>query len=124
MAEPFSGDVKFWLDEQGRGQCNLPQVLHKGPADPGEVFWGYGGSGPQDLALSVLAAFLPGDDVCLFGGQTCSRLANGLHSFFLEDFVAGLPKEGGVISGADIRAWIQAECERRDIRPVPTIPVG
>ena len=72
--------------------------------------WGYGGSGPADFALNVLCLFVqPGSDGCepqkVFDG-VCSRTAQALHQAFKSRFIAALPHEGGVIRGADVRAWI------------------
>lgn len=109
---PFPGDVRLWLLD-GDGQCNLPEILHKGYADEVCVFWGYAGSGPQDLALSILAAYFPGTEVPLFYGKTCSQLAHSLHLGFLEDFLLRLPEAGGVITQAEVRAWVAREAKRQ-----------
>jgi hypothetical protein len=56
--------------------------------------WGYGGSGPADLALNILARFLPAAD------------AWDLHHAFKREFVATLPRQGGVILAKSVRQWI------------------
>jgi hypothetical protein len=56
--------------------------------------WGYGGSGPADLALNVLALFVDPPE------------AYRLHQRFKRDVVAKLPREGGVIRARDVRDWL------------------
>ena len=57
--------------------------------------WGYGGSGPADLALNILASFLP------------LRQAWALHQPFKWRFIATMPREGGTIKGDDIRQFLK-----------------
>ena len=56
--------------------------------------WGYGGSGPSQLALALLLEFLSKD--------------NALRSYqeFKWDIIAGLPKDFE-ITGKDIMNWIE-----------------
>lgn len=71
--------------------------------------WGYRGSGPADVALNVLQAFLPGDDGSrTWDGSMLSKETERLYQAFKEEFIATLPKEGGVVPAVRIRAWIQA----------------
>lgn len=67
-------------------------VLHS----PTGYDWGYGGSGPADLALSILTHYL-GD----------RHLAELLHQEFKWDFVAGFKERGWVLTGAEIAAWLR-----------------
>ncbi|MCA9340716.1 MAG: hypothetical protein KDA17_07405 [Candidatus Saccharibacteria bacterium] len=65
--------------------------------------WGYGGSGPADLALNILLRF------------GCSREeADQYHQKFKEDFVIQIPKEGGRISAEEIREWINTIIKGED----------
>ena len=57
--------------------------------------WGYGGSGPADLALNILLAATGDRD---FSAKN--------HQAFKWRFVAALPPEGGVIRGSDVEEWI------------------
>ena len=89
---------------------NVPHK-HKHHSPTG-LEWGYGGSGPADLALNVLALMMPcfGDDieanaVKLADGSTVSREAWALHQQFKWDFLATMPHEGGMIPIDSIRAW-------------------
>jgi hypothetical protein len=95
----------------GDVRCNLPQ-RHRHHSPTGFEI-GYGGSGPADLALNILARFLPlapGDDgVRLWDGTRVSQAAWDLHQPFKWQFVATMDREeGGTLAGALIAAWIVA----------------
>ncbi len=57
--------------------------------------WGYGGSGPAQLSLAILA-FLCGDDV----------LAVRLHQAFKFQVISALPKEGWYLTHSFVREWV------------------
>lgn len=74
--------------------------------------WGYGGSGPADLALNILNAFVPpGQDghmpVECHRGR-CSWTAMRLHQDFKRTFIVGMPHAGGTIRVDDILGWLMA----------------
>lgn len=71
---------------------DIPQrwVVHS----PTGFEWGYGGSGPADLALNVLGLFVPPPE------------AWRLHQRFKWAVIARIPREGGVIEPDAVRAWI------------------
>ena len=75
--------------------------------------WGHFGSGPEDLALNVLAAYCPitaaGKTVKLRDGHLVSDRAERYHQVFKRDFLESLPEEGGVIIEADIRSWLREQ---------------
>ncbi len=82
-------------------------VIHHSPSG---FEFGYGGSGPADLALNILNLFAPpGSDglrpVRCYR-ETCSRTAWQLHQSFKWEFLAPLTESGGVLPGTLIRAWI------------------
>jgi len=58
--------------------------------------WGYGGSGPAQLALAILADFLGND-----------HLALKLYQFFKNDVITKLPYEGWILEEDEIRRWIR-----------------
>ena len=58
--------------------------------------WGYGGSGPADLALNLLLKATGDRD-----------FAAHHHQAFKWRFVAKLPEEGGAIAAGDIECWIR-----------------
>lgn len=96
------------LDPKARTHVNLPQMIVQHSPDGFE--WGYGGSGPADLALNILHLFLPvgcdGEDpVPLFRGE-CSKAAWTLHQDFKRAFIATMPDEGGVITVQQVYDWL------------------
>ncbi len=98
------GRALVWVDEDRR----LPQVVHHSPSG---FEWGYGGSGPADLALSILTLVI-GDEqetVAIFEGRTCGALAWQLHQLFKREVVAGLAHEAWSISVGEVRQWITAQ---------------
>jgi hypothetical protein len=62
---------------------------------PSGMEWGYGGSGPADLALNILAMFVP------------EQRAQEIYQDFKFEFVASVPKDGGTIKYQDIQDWIK-----------------
>lgn len=60
--------------------------------------WGYGGSGPADLALNILLAATADRD---FAAQH--------HQAFKRRFVAPLPPAGGVIRADAVLDWIRSQ---------------
>jgi hypothetical protein len=64
---------------------------------PSGFEWGYGGSGPAQTALAILADFLNGDD----------ELAVLLHQKFKWAFIARQPHKGWKISEAEVRGWLR-----------------
>ena len=102
-------DVRVWRDADGTLRSNVKHLAHHSPTG---FECGYGGSGPADLALSILAAFVPARPGVpterLYNGARCSRFAWVHHQPFKSAFIATLPKEGGVIRADEIREWILA----------------
>lgn len=92
----FNGDV-ICKREGGKVYTNIPRVITRHSPDGFE--WGYGGSGPADFALNIMAAFL--------GTDRAQR--NSLYQEFKAKFVATLPEEGGTIKRADIESWLESK---------------
>lgn len=63
---------------------------------PAGFEWGYGGSGPAQLALAILADFL-GDD----------ETAQILYQKFKRECIAPIAKERWTMSSQEIRDWLQ-----------------
>ena len=102
--------VSCWRAPDGTAKSSLPQRhVHYAPMG---FDWGFGGSGPADLALNVLARFLPlapeANSAVLRDGSSVSEAAWALHQAFKYDLIATLPRAGGDISAKTIRAWITA----------------
>ena len=63
---------------------------------PSGFAWGYGGSGPADLALNILLKVTGDRDTAL-----------RLHQDFKWDFIAPMPDEGGEILIEDVKKWLR-----------------
>lgn len=101
----------------GKLAANIPHLFKW--HSPTGFECGYGGSGPADLALNVLALLVPrGSDGAegwkIGDGQVVSATAGLLHQEFKRDFIATMPRTGGVIPIQTIRAWLAAK--RADAR--------
>ena len=110
----FEGGLDLAGNLKHKVRTNVPwSVVEHSPTG---LRWGYGGSGPADLALNILNLFEPpGSDgqgsVKCFDGEA-SRTAYELHKDFKARFLAGMPWEGGRILGTEIRAWISERVVR------------
>lgn len=87
-------DVVLWRSLDGEAHASVPHAARHSPTG---IEWGYGGSGPADLARSVLLAFVD------------PRTAEALYQRFKREVVARVPDEGGVLRAADVRAWVDAQ---------------
>ncbi len=72
---------------------DIPQLFVYHSPDGFE--WGYGGSGPSDFALNVLALFIPTPE------------AWRLHHPYKDAVIAKIPDLGGTIKADDVRDWIR-----------------
>lgn len=72
----------------------LPQTTVR--HSPTGFEWGYGGSGPADLALNILALFMGPNE------------AFTLHQEFKAEKIATMPLEGGDMTATEICDWITA----------------
>jgi hypothetical protein len=106
--EALSGDpddVVLWRTREGTAHASVPHVVRHSPTG---IEWGYLGSGPSDLALSVLTALADG------------RAAGALYQRFKQEVVARVPEKGGVLRAAEVRAWVErARSAERPREPVP-----
>lgn len=91
---PFTGDVICKRTISGP-QVNIPHryVVHS----PNGFEWGYGGSGPADLALNALSMYI--------GREAAEK--DGLYQEFKWKFIATMPREGGTIKRDDVMAWLK-----------------
>lgn len=69
--------------------------------------WGYGGSGPAQLALALLADNFDAD------------AAVKHHQRFKFEVVAGLPREGWQLTSEQVRAWMAARLTSTDAPDEP-----
>ena len=59
--------------------------------------WGYGGSGPSEFALNILAAYVTREQ------------AERWYQDFKFEVIAALPHEGGTIKKEDILKWVEGK---------------
>lgn len=89
---------------------NIPHlVAHHSPSG---YEWGYGGSGPADLALNIVELALrrlgyDGPQMECWDGQKCFEAAWAMHQDFKSQFVATCPQKGGVLSWEIVVAWVE-----------------
>lgn len=116
LTVPLEFDVQ--LGRGGLAAQNIPitnvpwTVIQHSPTG---FEWGYGGSGPADLALNILNAFRPprtdggGDGhepmKCYHG--YCSKTAWALHQAFKWRFIKAIPKPGGSIEKGLILEYLE-----------------
>lgn len=90
------GDVVLWRSNGGEAHASVPHAMRHSPSG---LEWGYGGSGPADLALSVLRSLAD------------APTADALYQRFKDEVVTTVPEEGGVLRAADVRQWVErARC--------------
>jgi len=94
-------DVVLWREggenHVGGARASIPQrYVHHSPTG---FEWGYGGSGPADLALNILALFVAPSE------------AWRLHQDFKRTCIARVPREGATINADNVRRWILATWE-------------
>ncbi len=83
-------------------RANVPRSVVRHSPDGYE--WGYPGSGPADLSLNILSAYVP-PVRCHYG--ECSATANRLYQEFKRDVISNIPHEGGRIPAAQVVAWLE-----------------
>ena len=84
-------DIKLW--REGNTACtDLPiEIVDHSPSG---IEWGYGVSGPADLALNILIHF------------TDRETAKAYHQDFKWSVIANIPFSGGTICGDFVRTWL------------------
>ena len=85
-------DIVLWRTLEGEAHASVPHAARHSPTG---IEWGYGGSGPADLARSILLAL------------TDEPTADALYQWFKAEVVAAVPEAGGVLRAADVRAWAE-----------------
>lgn len=121
LTQPFDADVRVWRSAPPLSEVhsNIPWTVIQHSPDGFEC--GYSGSGPADLALNILNAFVPpraGCPISLWAAEAdddpvrmrvgaASRFAMHWHQLFKHKFITRLSREGGVIPAAAVREWIE-----------------
>lgn len=98
-----SGVYRLYRDEDGIARANVRLRL-KGHED---FEWGYMGSGPHNLALTILEAELRRMGISKKKGDQPSKEAWVLHHNFVEDVISQIPLEGGTLLREEIEAWLR-----------------
>jgi hypothetical protein len=87
-------DVHLWRDDAGNAHADVPhEHRHSWSFE-----WGYAGSGPADLAYSILVYF--------YG----PAVAEALYQRFKEDVIARIPRDADsfVLPAESIRSWVES----------------
>ena len=90
---------------------NVPHlVTHHSPSG---FEWGYGGSGPADLALNIIELCLrklgyEGPKMECWDKSHCFEAAWAMHHDFKFKAIAGFPKQGGQLDWQFVVDWVQA----------------
>lgn len=80
-----------------KGTKPLRHIVYHSPTG---MEWGYGGSGPSDLARSILADFAG------------IKVADMFYQEFKWDFIAKQPEDGFQISGQEILNWLKRKIQQ------------
>jgi len=84
-------DIVLYRRVDGTACASVEHVVRHSPTG---IDWGRSGSGPADLALSVLAALVD------------ESTAEALYPAFQADVISLVPFAGGVLRAADVHDWI------------------
>ncbi len=105
-ADDEVGGCQVLVIEDGGGPHPLRHVVKHSPTGFG---WGYGGSGPADLALSILADYFgerpTKDDLYHGRGRAVDPR---LYQPFKWQFIATASPEGFTITGEEISEWLKS----------------
>jgi hypothetical protein len=101
-----TGRVYVGVIEDGCIMCPLP---HNELHSPDGFEWGYAGSGPADLARSILTHALG------LEGEAAENIHPRLYQQFKFDIIAPLPRdENWEMSRDEVLAWVAAHRELMD----------
>lgn len=99
VAEPEMADYdnagKVWVREQDGNQSVLDARLDLVNHSPTGFAWNYGGSGPAQLALAILADLIDDEE------------AVRLHQTFKADVIAHKPRGKWHLPESSVREWIE-----------------
>jgi len=99
------GICEVWIEENGNRR-DLPLYLHVRNHSPSGFEWGYGGSGPAQLALALLVEHFTVDRG---DGMPWSNIEAALHLYqrFKFKVVGGLDKKAWRLTTTDINRAIE-----------------
>lgn len=113
ISEPLNPNGLVLRRDDNGVWTNIPHiVIHHSPTG---FEFGYGGSGPADLALNVVEILLHqlnhnGPRMKCFDG-TCFELAYSLHQDFKWTFISQCPREGVRLPYETIKDWVTERME-------------
>jgi hypothetical protein len=95
--------------DRGYACTNIPRLVTHHSPDGYE--WGYGGSGPADLALNIAEMILirigySGPRQKMWRGE-CYEIADIIHQELKWEFIAAAPYDGGTIHIAQVERWVR-----------------
>ena len=90
-------DIVLFRRVDGTACATVTHVVRHSPTG---IEWGFAGSGPADLARSVLLAL------------TDEETADQLYQAFKAEVIACVPKAGGVLRATEVRDWVDAQSGR------------
>lgn len=101
--------VVVHVAEEGKVGMDSYPLHHICRHSPDGFQWGYGGSGPADLALAILSDYFARQGVVKHLGE-----ATKLYQDFKWDFLAKIREDGWSISDDQIQWWIEERRQTED----------
>ena len=110
---PLDEEVRCIRHEDGVKATNVPHIVTR--HSPTGYEWGYGGSGPAELALNICEYYVrvlrnEGVDIGKahnFREGVAHDMALKVYQEFKATFIAGMPHSGGAIKANYIMSWIK-----------------
>lgn len=99
--------VVVQMVEEGKVENETYPLRHISRHSPDGFQWGYGGSGPSDLALAIMTDYFSRQGVV-----KSLEEANGCYQDFKWDFIAKLAEDGWSITDEQIHEWREERNER------------
>lgn len=115
-------DAGMYYLKVPRKSTNVPHIV--GRHSPNGYEWGYGGSGPSELALNICEYYvriLKNEGYAV--GSTHENRQPGfghvhnatelVYQDFKRDFIAGIDRAGGTIPANEIVGWLKSRLEKQ-----------
>ena len=99
-----NGVASVFVEEDVDGRVSRRKLRQIKRHSPAGFEWGYGGSGPADLANSILAEQL----------GVAQGVSPRLYQQFKFNVVAGLEREGFRLSSETVNQWLKARWQAGD----------
>lgn len=91
-----SGTAEVFVEEWIDGRLRIKKLRHVGSKSPTGFEWGYAGSGPADLANSILSDVLE-----------VSGVSPRMYQKFKFDVVVDLKRDGFQLPAEQVQKWLQ-----------------